>query len=293
MSYKTFILDLYNKFISDASNAAPVQSGDAIQRLAWLTDDDRAFNKVLTPALYSVHDEDITISADETRSGVIVANNFTIDNGVTLTTGPLLLLASGTVTVNGTLTADGRGYSGGSEETSGLGGAGAGTTDTAVRRWHGGSADATTFRSSGIAYGLAAQLMRSSFLLGASDQIAGGGGGGGGRAHGSTPGISISSGGVGGGVTAGTPGRGGNGGGVIVVLCDDFNNNGTVSARGLGAVGAGGGGGGGIVAVLCSTLTRRGTVAVNGGAGGTLGSGGDAGGNGIDLFYHVATGQAL
>ena len=289
MSYKAAGLDLWLQLAGAAALvAAEQQKGTAIERLAWLTSDDRLVNRLPSPALLPVHDADVTISANETRHGIIICRNFEVADGVTLTTGPLLVVATGNVRIGtgSTVTADGRGAVGvnhGGQATGGTGGAPAGGLQWAAATGR----DATSAASSGILWALARALLDSSMVPAAADVIGGGSGGSG--VGGTLGGSGIAR---GGGVTSGLPQAGrlsGAGGGAMMFLCGDFANYGTLTADGLNGDAAGGGGGG-LIGVLATTLTRRGTAAAAGGAGG---GGQEAGGTGYVQFYHPATGEPL
>ena len=104
----------------------------------------------------------------------------------------------------------------------------------------------------------------------------GGGGGGGGRSQ----------------ATGFNGGDGGDGGGILYIVCEEWDNEGTVSAKGTAGsaggsttAGAGGGGGGGLIVVLCVRSTSEGTFDVAGGAGGASGGAAGDGGDGGAGFY--------
>lgn len=111
----------------------------------------------------------------------------------------------------------------------------------------------------------------------------GGGGGGAGRTAG------------------GTAQAGGRGGGVLVIVCRNINNAGTIRANGAAAGAnaanspAAGGGGGGAVVVLYETTSGSGvgTLQANGGAAGTSSGGvnGSAGGAGLAASFKIRSGS--
>ena len=289
MSYKSTSIDLWYELLGDAARTAPsVQQGTAIERLAWLTDEDRSYNRIPSPANIPVRDEVVTISASETRHGIIICSDFTLAAGATLTTGPLLILASGTVTINGTLNANERGFPSVNHGQNSGGTTGNGGDASVTRYRNPTNNDAVATLSSGVLWGLARQMLGSSMVPGAPD-VLGGGSGGSGAANQSPGGVGVSKGGDGGGLPQNST-ESGAGGGAIIIVCDTFNNttSGSITANGgVGINNRSGGGGGGVVAVLARVLTRRGTVSATGGAGR------EAGGAGLVGFYHVATGAPL
>lgn len=136
-----------------------------------------------------------------------------------------------------------------------------------------------TLASGSGANGAAGSTVETLKLLGKVIKYAqthiGGGGGGAGR-NSSTP---------------NNGGAGGDGGGILYIVCEEWDNAGTVSAAGTDGTtpnnnaGAGGGGAGGLIVVLCVRSTSEGTFDVSGGLGAiNSGAGGD-GGNGGDGFY--------
>lgn len=285
---------------------------------------------------------DITYSSNTTLTRDIYAHNITVNSAVDLNTGGFSIFASGTITIQATGRIIRIGNAGGNSATTAGGAAGAALAGTTV-----GTSGAGGAGAAGGSFGNGASGSNGAAVSGEGG--AGGVGGNAGQgAGGATTGGSGGNGGVltiryfrnvqpdwkhtavgtymptgtgggggagGGGDNVSVAGRGGGGGGggggAILIICDTFNNSGTVSVKGgaggnggAGATsnaggGAGGGGGsGGKIMLLANTITAAGTLDVSGGAAGTgssgagtgtAGSNGAAGGNGYATRYEAST----
>ncbi len=257
----------------------------------------------------------ITYSVDTTlTSRIIVGDVITINSGITVTTmtGGVVFVCNQFVN-NGTLTAAGKGAPGGAEVSAsngsvaglpgtngsqinsvyiaGAGAAGGGGVTTAAAGSGGTSKTAgtagTTTASTDATDETAIDLMANAHIVNnlmyiISQGLYLGAGGGSGAAYAGSGYVSYG-------------GAGGAGGGGILIICEIFNNAGTISAAGADGAngsgvhrgGGGGGGGGGLILIDCITLTATGTLNIAGGAGGlkrqTTGTAydGSAGGDGL------------
>ena len=242
-------------------------------------------------------------------------NNYTIDNGHTITTNGFRLHVKNTLTINGSGILNANGSAGASGATGGAGGS---------NNSDGGSEIAANAGSTGGAGGATngsnSTNMTVGYRLVSSTALANGGAGGNGSlgnggvgnapatntympkfavpfwiaASNGSPtfcGMSGQGGGGGGGdgVAGGQGGGGGGGGGLIYIAAKTIVNNGTIQTNGgiggegepkvagnRGGGGGGGGGSGGLVYLVYEALTA-GTISHTGGTGGADGTGSGTG----------------
>lgn len=250
---------------------------------------------------------DITYSSNTTLAANVIANNVTINSGVTLTTNGYAIICNGTFTNNGTVTS-GSNSAGGAGSPYG-GSAAAGTSYTSSYGGSGGGGGGQSSYNNGASGG--ATL--------ASPGAGGSGGAGGPGATSTAPSVTNSlintwytngfttyfqgAGGGGGGAGGNTsyPGGAGGGGSLGVFIQAYGINAGTINASGtVGANapnnggGSGGGGGGGCILLAYGAGGyTSGSYNYSGGAGGTtpgsINSDGGTGGNGILLTFNYST----
>jgi hypothetical protein len=253
-------------------------------------------------------DGDITDISNRSRSGVIRANNYTLQGGVTVSVDQaLVIIADESITVNGTIDATGEGASGGSggnggsEIGTGYSEPSSGGAGTLLPTSNGGSGGSGSSDIDGASGGNGdTSMIPSAHMIGTgpqplhdvNDSVGAGGGGGG-------PGINDSSinesgnngsppgGGGAGSLTeidggSGDGGDGGNGGGLIVLMAPEVELNGSLVADGADGAdgqdanyapgGGGGGGTGGVAVIYGEDITNSGTISAAGGNGGTGGT---------------------
>lgn len=235
-------------------------------------------NNIIEPLLIdrgSGYEGDKVFSANETISGLKNYKSVYIKAGVTVTVDRYChIKCLESFTNEGTLTAEGKGAPGGAGAVrendrptapkaggagiSSVGGAGGSLGNTAI--WTGGAGGGRIFNDVSISFSNVISIIK------ALNGYAYGAGGGGGGCYTSDDG------------RAG--GAGGAGGGSIVIICKEFFNSGTVTARGSkGANGVtdintrigcgGGGGGGGSIIISATNIVKEGTLSVAGGGGGS------------------------
>lgn len=256
----------------------------------------------------------ITESSNTTSSGIVYADDYTVQSGVTVTVSDILIvIASNSITVDGTIDATGAGGAGSTDDGDGgsnagngengsifpigNGGSGGETSDFGVDGGDGGSGDtrSSLLISDVIRHNTSTLLDPSIIPIGA------GGGAGhkgaasafnaGGGTNGSPPG---GGGGGAGDTDSGTPGdggAGGDGGGGVILIAPDITVTGTIEAAGVnggngqggsnGAFtadgGGGGGGSGGLIMLRAASISDGGaTYDVSRGLGGSgAGNAGD------------------
>lgn len=249
--------------------------------------------------------DDIVRAGATNENAVVVANTYTINSGVTVTTSVnqgIIVCANEKISIAGTLSVEGRGATGGGIAvggSTGLGGGGTVAPGCAVTAPAGGAG--------GTAFGGVSIDEAKEWFVGGSDDgaatddagaggsggrtgtaaaICSGGGGGGSYTAGANGGVGGLSAGV-----AGTGAIGGNGGGWLILLAPiiEITSTGTVSARGADGAdvatvpsnsAGGSGGAGGHIWFYYEFLYENGTTNVNGGDGGNGGGSGATGGLG-------------
>lgn len=235
-------------------------------------------------------DGDFCPTADTTISGVKNYASVLIPEGVTVTVSPAALIKCQGAFVNmGTVTADGKGGAGGASVKGVDNGAFKGNdggTGFIAAGGAGGSVSVygVTYLG-GVGGGIAmyqdTEFGRKEYYTEMVHQNGEylpslGAGGGGGAAKNSA-----------------TSGAGGGGGGGILIVTNETQNAGTITANGLAGgnggtnSGNGGGGGGGAVVIIARRITNTGTITANGGAAGTGGSVGAAGEDGLVFMKEV------
>lgn len=258
---------------------------------------------------------DITISSNTTESGMIHADNFTLQSGNKISVdGFLAIICAGTATINGTIDADAAGASGGSAGDSNDDGSDGGRGHFSPHRFGGSGGASAGLSGDGGAGGDGdtGPSKRTEFAESDPHSIvyktlddrnlqnvgAGGGGGGGGNTNddgGSADDGNFPGGGGGGsGDSDNTSGgNGGDGGGAIVIIAREIQGSGTLTAQGQDgddgntgdnntAGGGGGGGNGGIVLLFTDADDFSGGINASGGTGGTGPNNAGDGANGAD-----------
>lgn len=238
------------------------------------------------------HEGSVTISGNQSLSGIHFYTNFTLDAGVTIDipTGGnrVVIVATGTITINGTITGVNGGFAGGAAGAGGGAnpgaagsngmnqpGGGGGDSGIGTAGGVGGSVlqGGLLYASGGAAGTTGTQITGSGVQLVYPPTLMGSPGGGGGAGAG-----------------AGAGGAGGRGGGAIMLIAPTillgaasvFITSGTGgSAPAHSDAGGGGGGAAGNVYMYCRSFTDNGaTFTQTGGAGAASGGAGQTGGNG-------------
>lgn len=284
-------------------------------------------------------DGDVTISVNTTLARDMYYNSLTVNAGVNLNNGGFTIFCKTFVSIAATGIISRNGNVGGTANNAGAAGAaGAAIAGTTVGTGNAGAAGGAGTTAAGGSGATSAAVSGE----GGGGGVGGNGGGGSGGVGGSggnsgvvTPRyfrdvqpnwkytavgafMPMGSGGAGGAAGGGDGtnlGRGGGGGGssggAVFILCDSFNNLGSVQTLGgngggggtvptgnVGGGAGGGGGGGGKIMVVTNTLTSRGTLNVNGGAAGSgtagagtgvAGTNGAAGNPGFATTYEAST----
>ena len=298
-----FALDLWNKVLKSPTGAVANAEGSLAAQVSWLVGNPAPHD--LFGLLFSQVGNLVYSTSQTTGVGYIRAKNLTINSGITLTLHGLhIILVSDLLTNNGIIRglSPGSGGRANSSNTSNNGFPGQSASVFMPYRAGRGQAYLANRQVSeeGDASSLSAfpslgeflEVLRSRRLPETSrgfslfSENSGGGGGGGsvqgtsGSRGGGNGGISSFGGGGGGGGGASGVGAGGDGGSVLIIICDRFNNRGTINCSGgVGGAEAGGGGGGAIF-VLTRESVAQGTLNVGGGAAGS-GSRASAGGTGF------------
>lgn len=232
------------------------------------------------------HEGNVTISGNQSLSGIHFYTNFTLNAGVTVTlpagSKRLIIVASDSISISGAIAAQGAGGTAGTAGSIGLAGGdgGAGTDQPGG----GGQTSGATGGLGGaiLQHGVVlsqapvgtsgTQMTGSSITLPLWDAYGGSGGGGGG-----SPG-------------AGTTGAGGAGGGSVTLIAPSItlsntatiNTSGSNGVAGAGGAGSGSGGGAGNVRIVARFFTDNGAVFTQ--TGGTGAANGAAGVKQINIY---------
>lgn len=268
-----------------------------------------------TPGFGDGRNGNITVSANENRSGVYYTEDFTVESGNTITvdSGLLVIFARNKAVIDGTIDATGQGGSGASPSSN------KGDNGNVLPRGFGGSGGSSSVSASDITGGSGgdgdelstfhiADFIGSgptgffSQLLETQSRIGGAGGGSGGKAFeggdasgGGSDGSFPSGGGGGSGSDSGSGsdvagGAGGAGGGLVFIVSPSIEGGGAIQADGVGGdggnltgggyagSGGGGGGNGGVIGLFGNNISSSIGTSVSGGTGGSGASGSDVSG---------------